>query len=87
MVRIWRAGDQLPAEDKISRMPETRDIGNGGHTLEHVETDTTKLVDVGMVDLCEEADLWWSHRIVVGEEELKLEDTTCNTVSNLNIRR
>ena len=34
-------------------------------TLEDVQTDTPQLVDIGMVDLGQEADLGWSHGIVV----------------------
>jgi hypothetical protein len=54
-----------------------RNAGNTAHTLEHIQTDTTQLVNVGMVDLCQEANLWWCHRVVVGEKQLKLEDATC----------
>jgi hypothetical protein len=38
------------------------------HTLENVQTDTTKLVYIGVVDLGEEADLWWGHWVVIGEK-------------------
>lgn len=42
-------------------------------TLENIKTDTSKLVDVWMVDLGEEAYLRWSHRIIFREEELQRE--------------
>ena len=51
------------------------------HTLEHIKTDTTELVDVGMVYLCKESNLWWGHRIVVRKKQLKLEDAAYNLVS------
>lgn len=44
-------------------------------TLEYVEANATKLVDIGMKDLGKEADLGRSHGVVVGEEELEFEDT------------
>lgn len=43
-------------------------------TLQHVQADSSESVDVGVVDLCEEADLGWSHWVVVGQEEFQLED-------------
>jgi hypothetical protein len=50
---------------------------HGGHdggrlTLENVETNATQSVDVGVVDLGEEADLGRGHGVVVWEEELEL---------------
>lgn len=44
-------------------------------TLEDIQTDTAELVDIGVVNLGEESDLRWGHRIVVWQEELQLEDT------------
>lgn len=58
-------------------------------TLEDVETNTTQPVDVGVVYLGEEADFGWGHRVVVGKEQLKLEDTawTMMSASFLTARR
>ena len=35
-----------------------------GCTLQHIQTDSSKLVDVWVIDLGEEADLGWCHGIV-----------------------
>ena len=43
-------------------------------TLQDVQADAAKTVDVGVVDLGEEANLWRSHGVVVREEELEIED-------------
>jgi hypothetical protein len=43
-------------------------------TLEDIEADATQSVDVWVVDLGQEAHLGRGHGVVVGEEELKLED-------------
>lgn len=73
IVRIWRAGDQLPVavstclQYKFKCQP----------TLQDIEANATKPVDVRVVDFGEEADLWRSHRIVIGEEKLELEDAAC----------
>jgi hypothetical protein len=63
MVRIWRAGDQLPYLSATS----------GGHsrgrlTLKHVEANAPQSVDVGVVDLGKEPDLGRGHGVVVWEE-------------------
>jgi hypothetical protein len=43
-------------------------------TLEDVEADAAQSVDVGVVDLGEEAHLGRGHGVVVGKEQLELED-------------
>lgn len=42
-------------------------------TFQNVKADTAQLVDVGVEDLGQEADLGRDHGVVVGEEELELE--------------
>jgi hypothetical protein len=69
MVRIWRAGDQLPY------LSATSDGHSRGRlTLEHVEANAPQSVNVGVVDLGEKADLGRGHGVVVREEQLELED-------------
>ncbi len=53
----------------------------GELTLQHVKADAPQFIDIWMVNLCQEADLWGGHRVVVGEEELELEDTPWNSMS------
>ena len=45
-------------------------------TLQHVQTDSSQLIDVGVVDLGEESDLGWRHGIVIWQEEFKLENAS-----------
>lgn len=49
----------------------------GPHTLQHIQADATQLVDVGVEDLGQEADLGRDHGVVVGEKELELEGAAC----------
>ena len=42
--------------------------------LQDVEADASKLVDVGVVDLRAEENLGWSHGVLLGEEELAVEE-------------
>lgn len=46
-------------------------------TLENVKANAAQPVDVGVVDLGKKANLGRSHGVVVRQEELQLEDTTC----------
>ena len=43
-------------------------------TLEHIETDPAQLVDIRMVDLGQKPDLGGRHRVIIGKEQLELED-------------
>jgi hypothetical protein len=45
-------------------------------TLQDIQANATQTVNVGVVDLGQEADFGRSHRIVVGQEELEAEDAT-----------
>lgn len=67
MVRIWRAGDQLPAP-ALEPLRQYLGTQEGRLTLQHVETDAAQLVDVGVVDFGQESHLGWRHGVVVGEE-------------------
>lgn len=78
IVRICRAGDQLPRTRDIYQLWTTsvhppQRARPLKLTLEDVQTDATEFVDVRVVYLGEESDLRRSHRVVVGEEELQIE--------------
>jgi hypothetical protein len=51
-------------------------VDGDGPTLQYVQADSTETVDVGVVDLGKEADLWGCHGVVVGQEQFELEDST-----------
>ena len=70
IVLICNAGDQLPATNQQMLIPKR----SCGLTLQDIQTDSAKLVNVGMVYFGKETDLRWSHRVIVWEEEFKLED-------------
>lgn len=53
--------------------------------LEHIQADTTELIDVWMVYLGKETDLWWCHWVVVWEEELEVEDATLSFISIVHV--
>ena len=48
----------------------------GPFVLEDIKTDSTQLVDVGMVDLGSEKHLWWHHWILVRQEKFAVEKTS-----------
>lgn len=46
-------------------------------TLQDIQTNAAETINVGVVDLGEEADLGRGHGVVIGKEEFKTEDSTC----------
>lgn len=46
-------------------------------TLQHVQTNTAKLVDIGVVYLGQEPNLGRRHGVVIGQEEFELEYSPC----------
>lgn len=79
MVLICRAGDQLSFERLATDLGQVGGLFlcYGIPTFQNVEADATELVDVGVKDLGEEANLGRRHRVVFGEEKLELEDAAC----------
>merc|ERR1719188_1307462 len=65
--RLWRAEQSLDAQEDGSDLK-----GRAPFVLQYIQADATKLVNVGVVDLCQEADLGRLHRIALRQEELKL---------------
>jgi hypothetical protein len=45
--------------------------------LQHIKAYATEPVDIGMIDFGKESYPWWTHRIVIGQEEFEFEDATC----------
>lgn len=78
MVRIWRAGDQLSILERW--MLDEAGIAWGRReekpTLQHIKANAAQLVDVGVKNLGQEANLGRNHRVVVREEEFELESAT-----------
>ena len=72
MVRIWRAGDQLPAQYR-SALPGYDCLAL---TLQDIQAYSAQSVNVGVVDLGQESYFRWSHGVVVGEEQLESKGAT-----------
>lgn len=53
-------------------------------TLQDIQADAAKTVDVGVVDLGQETDLGRGHRVVVGQEQLETKDATCKKENELS---
>lgn len=65
-------------EEGLDREEDGADLeGRGPLVLEDVEADAAQLVDVGVVDLGQEAHFRGRHWVVVWEEELELELAAC----------
>ncbi len=71
IVRIWRAGDQLPGQESVSKLLRNRyGLRAYKRTLQHIQADTTELVNVRVIDLGKEADFGRCHGVVIGKKEL-----------------
>ena len=44
-----------------------------------------RLTDVGVVDLCEETNLWWAHGVFFWQEELQTEDTIWRVNASMGV--
>lgn len=53
------------------------DSGGVALTFENVKTNAAESVDIWVIDLGKEADFGWGHGVVVGKEQLELEDAAC----------
>lgn len=69
IVWVWRAKECLDRQQDRADLKSWRPVA-----LQNIQADTAKLVDVRVVDLGQETNLWWGHRVVIWEEELKVED-------------
>lgn len=82
-MRICRAGDHLSADgqgkksDQSDCSPLIEEVETPRLTFENVEADPAQLVDVGVVDLGQEAHLRGRHRVFLGQEQLQLELSAC----------
>ena len=71
IIEVWSRHEGLDGKKHSSDLEGWRPL-----VLEDIEADSSKLVDVGVVDLGSEEDLRWDHWVLVWEEELAIEDTS-----------
>lgn len=69
----------------LARARHRKEIKSGSYfepirTFQHIEANATQLVNVGVENFGQEADLGWNHGVVVGEKEFELEGASCNNV-------
>ena len=70
--RIVQVGER---HQGLNGEEDRSDLESGGPlVLQDVEADSAKLVDVWVVDLGSEEHFWWDHGILIGQEELAVED-------------
>lgn len=61
----------------LDREEHRSDLESGGPlVLQDVQADSTELIDVGVVDLGSEENLWWHHWVLLWQEELAIEKSS-----------
>ena len=82
-VRIWSAGDHLSLRMSRQMRPNLsvvvcpRAMVSRVSPLNKRPSATERLTNVGMINLCQEANFRRRHRVVFGEEQFELEHATC----------
>ena len=71
IVNVWGRHQSLDRKEHRSNLKCW-----GPLVLENVEADSSELVDVWVVDLGSEEDLWWNHWVLIWQEELAIKETS-----------
>lgn len=69
IIQVGQGHQGLNGEQDRSDLKRRRPL-----VLQDVEADSAELVDVRVVDLRSEENLWWDHGVLVWQEELAVED-------------
>ena len=70
VVEVGERHQGLDREENRSDLQSGRPL-----VLQDVQADSAELVDVGVVNLGSEEDLWWHHWVLLWQEELAVEET------------
>jgi len=70
IVQVGKGHQSLDGEENRSDLKSWRPL-----VLQDIETDSTKLVDIWVIDLGSEKNLWWDHWVFFWKEEFTIEDT------------
>lgn len=73
-------------QEGLNREQDGPDLERRGPLVfEDVEADPTELVNVGVVDLCQEADFRGRHRVLFRQEQLEFKVAACVCVSEQSV--
>lgn len=70
VVQVWERHQGLDREENRPDLESGRPL-----VLQDVQADSAELVDVWVVDLGSEENLWWHHWVLLWQEELAVEET------------
>lgn len=71
IIKIWSRHQSLDGKQDSSNLESRRPL-----VLEDIETDSSKFVNVWMVNLCSEKHLWWNHWVLIWKEEFTVKKTS-----------
>ena len=84
IIQVWKWHQGLDREEDWSNLE-----GWWPLVLEDIKANSTELVNVWVVDLGSEQNLWWDHWVLIRQEEFAIEDTSFvwsfSWTSNLDI--
>ena len=84
IIEIWERHQSLDGEENGSDLECWRPL-----VLQDIEADSSELVDIWVVNLGSEQNLWWNHWVLFWQEELAVEDTSLvwglSWTSNLDV--
>ena len=71
IIQVWKGHQSLDGEKNGSNLKCW-----GPLVLENIQADSAKLVDIWVVDLGSEQDLWWDHWVFVWQEKFTVKDSS-----------
>jgi len=71
IIQVWKGHQSLDGEEHGSDLQ-----GWGPLVLEDIQANSSQFVNIGVVDLGSEQDLWWDHWVFIWQEKLAIEDSS-----------
>ena len=71
IVQVWKRHQSLDGEEHGSNLESRRPF-----VFQNIKANSTQLIDIWVIDLGSEKDLWWHHRILIWQEEFTVEKTS-----------
>lgn len=71
IIQVWKRHQSLDGEENGSNLESWRPL-----VLQNIKANSTQLIDIWVIDLGSEEDLWWNHWVLIWQEELAIKETS-----------